>query len=399
MDVALVATPMIASTGGERQVLRLAIELQAQGDDVTLYTSMLDAEACFPDLVSQVDVRVIGPSSASRALGYATYRMHPFMPLGESIGKLWFARPGVVAARTGHDVVNFHNAGPHWAAPAVRRAGGASVWMCNEPPFWYFDAAHRARVAMPVEWPFYRWHDQRATAALDEIVVLDHKNVARVHQFYGRDARLVRSGLDAQAFPGLPQRDFRKERGLAGKTILLQVGSPAPYKRHELGIEALPYLPDHVVLLMVGRGLEEAYSRLAHDRGVADRVHFTGGVSDADLVDAYRSSDVFLFHADQTWGLVVMEALATGVPVVVSENAGASEVLEPGRTGETYRHGDLDALVACLRRIVSDPQSARATARAGQDFVSRELSWQRYAEQMRQVFEDACGGRDGRSLR
>lgn len=105
-----------------------------------------------------------------------------------------------------------------------------------------------------------------------------------------------------------------------GTRVVLSVGRLAPYKRHDAVIRALPHLRGPVLFVLVGDGPDrERLTTLATDLGVLDRVHFAGRVDDATLAGWWARADVFVSMSEQeAFGLAVGEALAAGVPAVVS---------------------------------------------------------------------------------
>lgn len=394
MKVALVHTPLVASTGGERQVLRLATELQSRGHDVDLFTSELDERSCHPQLIDQVQVTVEPPRGFERLVRRACGRIDRIVHLGPSIGKFPERFPGLVAAEGDYDVINFHNYGTHWAAPKSAREGIPSVWMCNEPPFWWFNPAYREPRAMPLEWPFFHGFDRWAAEHLDEIVVLDSKNVDRVQRIYDRTPTIVRSGVDVDAFLEADAGGVRDAAGIPSGFTILQVGSPAAYKYHEHGLQLLQRV-GQVHLVMVGRGLEDAYASIASRLGVRDRVTFMGGVGEDELRQWYKAADVFLFPADQTWGLVVFEAMASGTPAVVADKAGASDVVVDGETGFVYPWGDMKRVAEIVDMLSEDDRLRRRVGLEGQRYVRENMSWSRYAQGMEGIFEAVVDGDPG----
>jgi len=104
------------------------------------------------------------------------------------------------------------------------------------------------------------------------------------------------------------------------RTLVLSVGRLAPYKRNDSVIDAIARAPISVSLVLVGEGPDRArLEALAHSLGVADRVLFAGRVDDDELAAWWSKADVFVSMSEQeSFGLALGEALAAGVPAVVS---------------------------------------------------------------------------------
>ena len=148
-----------------------------------------------------------------------------------------------------------------------------------------------------------------------------------------------------------------------GDFAVLFVGKLSPVKRLPDLIHAAARLGAQAAVVVVGSGEGEAEARaLAARLGV--RVHFAGFLNQAELGRAYAAADCLaLPSAGESWGLVVNEALATGLPCVVSDRVGcAPDLVVPGSTGATFPIGDEGALAAALERI-------RGRLAAGHDFA------------------------------
>ncbi len=152
----------------------------------------------------------------------------------------------------------------------------------------------------------------------------------------------------------------------------------------------------NIRLLVVGRGNERKYGRLAQELGVADAVGFAG-TQHAGLERFYRAADAFvLFSAFDTFGMVVLEAMAAGLPVIVSPNVGAKDLVEEGVNGfvlpDFRDHG------AAAERIVRllDVGRRESLGRAAQD-KAREQTWERLAERMAALYEHKFNTKVGRS--
>jgi len=148
--------------------------------------------------------------------------------------------------------------------------------------------------------------------------------------------------LAARRALGLPAADF----------VVLFVGRLNGQKRVEDALAAVARLGRGATLLVIGDGEREAeYQAKAARLGIA--AVWRGFVNQRELGRIYAASDCLVLPSDrESWGLVVNEALATGLPVVVSDRAGcAPDLVVPGRTGEQFRAGDVDDFAAALTRV------------------------------------------------
>ncbi|MEQ8369896.1 MAG: glycosyltransferase family 4 protein [Alphaproteobacteria bacterium] len=125
-------------------------------------------------------------------------------------------------------------------------------------------------------------------------------------------------------------------------------------------------------LLMAGDGeLLEAAKARAVTLGIQDRVVFTGFLDQQRIVEAYAVADLFVLPSgwQETWGLVVNEAMNFSLPVVVSDRVGAAPDLVAGRAGLVFRHDDGDDLVAKLEQMMGDAALRRRFAESGRKTI------------------------------
>lgn len=151
------------------------------------------------------------------------------------------------------------------------------------------------------------------------------------------------------------------------------------FKGLDVLLQACATLPADVRLVVAGDGdLRPSYQARAGQLGLAARVRFLGSVSDADLADVYRAGDVVAFPSvsrAEAFGLVALEAAASGRPVVASDLPGVRTVVRAGDTGLLVESGQPLALAGALERLLRDERlradlGARARAR-----VERQFTW------------------------
>lgn len=155
----------------------------------------------------------------------------------------------------------------------------------------------------------------------------------------------------------------RQGWGLRGEDfVVLFAGKLTAIKRPLDLVRALAALGPGAALLVAGDGPLAPAVRAEAER-LAVRVAWAGFLNQSEIARAYAAADVLALPSEsETWGLAVNEAMATGLPAVVSHRVGsAPDLIEPGVTGEEYPAGDTAALAAALDRI----RQARA---AGHDF-------------------------------
>ncbi len=181
---------------------------------------------------------------------------------------------------------------------------------------------------------------------------------------------------------GIPLARFREAvppagvREAAALPTLLFVGRLRYYKGLDYLIRALPQIAAR--LLVVGIGpMEAEWRKLAADLGVAERITWLGEVSDAHLPALYHAADLFVLpasHTSEAFGLVQVEAMAAGLPVVCTElGTGTSYVNQDGVTGRVVPPRDPAALAAAINALLADPAERARLAAGAQARVAAEF--------------------------
>jgi len=181
---------------------------------------------------------------------------------------------------------------------------------------------------------------------------------------------------------GIPLARFRQAvppagvRDAVSLPTLLFVGRLRYYKGLDYLIRALPQI--NARLLVVGIGpMEAEWRKLAADTGVAERITWLGEVPDAHLPALYHAADLFVLpasHTSEAFGLVQVEAMAAGLPVVCTElGTGTSYVNQDGVTGRVVPPRDPAALAAAINALLADPAERARLAAGAQARVAAEF--------------------------
>jgi glycosyltransferase involved in cell wall biosynthesis len=414
MKIAMIQTPLVGRGGGQRQILRLATELQKLGHHVEIFTNAVDPEECYPDLLKNLKVNVI-PHPLGRKMPrwltpIETYRKTAGSDneetsalrnwMRKNMGRQFYTIPYELLAMLnigrkipkGFDIINNHNYPTEWAAfYAKRKLKIPIVWMCNEPPFWFYVPEIRKGLRK-INWPVYEIFDRIATDCIDEIVVLSYIAGGYVRQVYGRAARVVRSGTDLDLYRSASGTRVRERLNLKDDFVLLQTGNLELNKRQADTIIALSYLArkyNNVKLILDGGGRREELIALSQRLGVEDKLITQLTLNDRELAEVYAACDVFLFPAQITWGLAVIEAMAASKPTIVSRKCGASEIIEDGINGLLVDHARPDQIAKKAEALMNDSQLRRKIGENAHEYVNSHLSWENYTKSMETVFERA----------
>ena len=186
--------------------------------------------------------------------------------------------------------------------------------------------------------------ERRVMGSADAIIVStaqERDDLARLYQTSPHKVRIIPAGVDLGLFRSLDKTQARKELGLSEKKVILYVGRIEPLKGLDILLNAIAMLEDtsDTRLLIVGGkpGLDKELDRLkslASQLGIANFVTFTGALGQTELPKYYSAADVFVLPSySESFGLVALEAMACGTPVVVSRVGGLKTFVKDGETG------------------------------------------------------------------
>jgi phosphatidylinositol alpha-1,6-mannosyltransferase len=208
---------------------------------------------------------------------------------------------------------------------------------------------------------------------------------------------LICPTVDEDRFrPGQPGDDLRSAIGLTGEQkLILSVGRLQRRKGFDNVIRSLPTLLEQgldVEYALIGIGEDQDYLQgLAGELDVADRVHFLGHVSYENLPRWYNTCDLFAMpnrdiNGDsEGFGLVFLEAAASGKPVVAGKAGGTGSAVVEGVTGLRVDGENAAGIAAALRQLLSDPAESARMGDAGRQRVLADFTHKRRVGQLRKL--------------
>ena len=227
-----------------------------------------------------------------------------------------------------------------------------------------------------------------------DAVVAPSQQLAEVLRGYGvtRPIETIPTGLNLDEFAGGDGEAFRARYGIElGRPVMLLVGRVAHEKNIGFLLEVLAEVVRSVpkaLFVIAGEGpalpsLKRAVAQARLDRHVL----FVGYLDRrGPLLDCYRAADVFVFASrTETQGLVLLESLALGVPVVSTAVLGTKEVLA-NAAGALVVREDVDEFAAAVTRVLTDPTLRTTLANAGREFVERQWSSREMARRLLELY-------------
>lgn len=205
-----------------------------------------------------------------------------------------------------------------------------------------------------------------------------------------RVSAIVPNAIDLDRFSAAPARDLAR----SDRPTLLFAGRLLALKGIETLLRAMTRLDPRVRLVLAGPGNQGPWRALARGLGLSDdRCEFVGRVPYAAMPDLYRQADALVLPSfTESYPMVALEAMASGTPLIAANAGGLAEIVRDGETGWLFPPGDVDALVARIYGVLSDPSGARRVSTHARSWVEEHGSIDRMAAGTYRVYERALTG-------
>ncbi len=227
----------------------------------------------------------------------------------------------------------------------------------------------------------------RVRGRLDRLVAVSDEARSLASRYFPGDYEIIPNGVDLTRFS--PESAAPSRFPDSGPVVLF-VGRNEPRKGIGVLLGALPELARSVPgvrLVVAGAGFDEEKLLRRLPGHLRDRVFVAGRVPNEELPGYYAAADVFCAPAlgGESFGVVLLESLACGTPVVASDIPGYRAVVERTGGGDTFPAGDEAGLASALQKMLSDGERREALARRGLEGV-REFSWEKLAPRLESVY-------------
>ncbi len=360
-------------SGVSEHVHHLSLALRDRGHELTIVTTQYPGAEAAPE-----GIRVL---RFGRALRVPLNRSFATLPVG------WRLPLQMRRLLTGErfDVVHCHGMFfPEIAYWAIRYSRSVNVITALMAGFRIYRCGSRA----------YRWLFRHHNARIHGRVAISQRARDAVSPYVPGEYRIIPSGIDLHRFR--PDLEPLPPRAAAERRILF-VGRLDARKGLETLLPAMPAvlaaLP-HARLVVVGDGpCRPGAAATVQRLGISAAVHFVGQVSAADLPRYYSGADVFCSPAlgGESLGIVLLEAMAAGVPVVASDIPGYRETVRHGLDGWLVPAGDAGAFAAAILAVLTDPAVAQRYREASLA-RARTYAWPQVAEQTEDYYRELLAG-------
>jgi UDP-glucose:(heptosyl)LPS alpha-1,3-glucosyltransferase len=371
MKIAVLVKRFILSGGAERYAVEVTRRLKARGHEIHIYARSVDKSA----LAGMQHIEV--PNK------------HTYSSVANSLS---FAREAAqLLAGKQYDIIHSHERGYRQDVLTVH------TFSYKSGLDQYSFIRRMDQKYLSLRSGMYLWLEKRQMTS-PQLVAVSNLISEDIKNYYQRTegVQVIPPGVDVDWFHPDRIAEYRAWNNAQPSTIsndltVLFVGSE--FRRKGLD-HLIPAIGDKMRLLIVGRGEHlEQYRKLAASCGASKRVEFVGHV-DGDMRKYYALADVVVLPSlREAFGMSILEAMACGLPVVVSPTAGVACLVEEGRTG--FLAGEAGALRGALLRL-QDGTLRKDMGRLAR-LVAEEYSWDRAAAAYDEVFTDVLNTRKAAS--
>ncbi|MEJ5359471.1 MAG: glycosyltransferase family 4 protein [Desulfobacterales bacterium] len=302
----------------------------------------------------------------------------------------------------GVDCLDIHQPIAAFGAAGVAFPELPAVYTCHSLAHEEYLSRNRKPAMRRVQAGIRRLIERRVMRSCRRVVTLSRytaEKAMRAHGIPAERIEFIPGGVDPERFrPALDREGLRRRLGLEpGRRLLLTVRNLVPRMGLENLIAAMadiaPGVPE-AVLWIGGEGpLREALEARTQALGLERRVRFLGFVPEETLPELYAAADLFVLPSLdlEGFGMVTLEALASGLPVLATPVGGSVEILSPLDRGLLLEGTSVEALgrgvLSFLHRLAADPQAGRRLSAACRRHAVGHYSWERHLDRLEALFQ------------
>lgn len=343
MKVAIVHYWLVGMRGGEK-VVETLLDLYPEADVIT---HVYVPEACSEKIRRRKVITTFIDKLPRAASMYKSYL--PLMPLALEQVDL-----------SGYDLIISSESGP--AKGVIAPADALHVCYCHTPMRYLWNMYHDyrkgagwlKRLLMPPLVHYLRLWDVSSAARVDSFVANARTVARRIERYYGRSSTVIYPPVDTEAFAVAPQSELQDYYLMAGELVA--------YKRPDIAVQAFNAMGKSLVIIGGGEMLE-TLRRMA-----GPTVKVLGSQPFSVLKEHYARCQALIFPGEEDFGMVPVEAMASGRPVVAYGRGGATETVVDGLTGVFFDEQTVESLSAAVERLSTLPLDPQAIAAHAQRF-------------------------------
>lgn len=352
--------------GTHKQLLKLLEYTSARTDEFFIVTKQADLDKTYPGFRKfENKIRIFKEIKSNGGL----------------LRRLKIRRDNIKLLRSiisDTDCINIHDQGFERYFPAFK--GRKVIWQVNDLPG-IFQVGVFKNIKLNLKSQLFKKIFLHNSNVVNRFTVNVTKNADRIKEAFHRSADVLYCGIEPVGI----KHDVNKslERFGKNKLNLLSSGVFFPYRNYETQIDvvdALLKMGIDVHLNIIGSTeLDEDYSKKIKDlisqKGLQNNITVCGQVDEATFRKLHGEADIFIFiNVDQSWGLAVFEAMSCGIPVIVSESVGATEILENDKNALFVNPKNPDEIVSKITDLMHNPETYASLCEVSSKFHER-YSW------------------------
>ncbi|MEM0149631.1 MAG: glycosyltransferase [Candidatus Micrarchaeaceae archaeon] len=365
MKLLLTQANLTLMGGAERIVLKIAQHYKAE-----IYTAEYNKESTFPEF-DDLDVQVIGKNMLSKALPYG--RVMQGLNYGLSFYNL--------KVNEDYDVINAHIAPSHW----IKHRNDRVIWYCHTPLRDIYDLyQYRLSLKKPYQRPIHilgargvRIIDKSIVKNIEFIFANSSNTESRIRKYYGRkDAVVLNGGID-----------YKLYKNMGDEKYFFYPSRISQNKRQDYAIRAFSIFKRKVKgykLILSGAVSKDDfyaayYNKIREEAKKVGDVQIVENPSDSVQRKLFAHSSAVLYAPiNEDYGLVPLESMASGKPVISVNEGGPRSTILDGKTG--FLVNSESEMADKMHFIADNPQAAKELGRAGIERIKRHYSWERFFE-------------------
>jgi len=398
MKIGMIVSDLNVSGGYQKLVLRLTEELSSLGHEVFIYTLIVDKQKCYPEIIKNIKIISLNKKNVEQNIFKKIYNKIIFYKINNNNYKELSKK-----VRNDLDVLIIHNENCLYSLSNI-----LSFYKIKPKVFWMLNNEVSESLYLNIWNLFYNkfiktkgiiykigtfisiysifLHSLRVKKEIkfvDEFLAYDSFNQKLLEKKLNIKAINVLAGADIESFNNITHSN------ISGYFEIISVGVLFPYRRYEDLIEAVAMLKNEglkVMTTIVGlHTFSKKYStklkKLVKDKNLTETIIFIEFASKSELIDIYKKANVFVFVNDgQTWGISVFEAIAADIPVILTNNIGASDLIKNNINGIVVKpKSPIDIYNAI--KIIMDKDKAKLFSNNAK-MVLNEVSWKSYTSRI-----------------
>lgn len=391
LKIGIILPTIISKNGTAKQSLELAKSLKKLGNEVYFYTYIYVSSTAFPGFNDFLVSSVVKENNSF------FYKFIKNVSILETIylyiALIFSFKFKSLLNQKDLDIFNPHDWSGIWIAALVGKKTPI-IANINDVPQREVGLINRIKLLI----------DRAFAKQISCIVVLDNMNRKKVFKWLNSktiSVKVVRSGIDIGKYKNFNKKlNLRQKFGMPQEsTLLVCANLLARNRRYEDAIHAMDSIQakqKNIFLLILSkldfdRGYARFLKELVRKKKLGANVIFIDKFfSDEERMAYLKSCDILIFpNYPQTWGLTVIEAMALGLPVVVSLGSGVSESLHHEKDSLLYKQGNISQLSFSITFLLQNEEKKKEIAKTGQKYVLSTFSWNQFGKDMELIMKTA----------